>query len=132
MKFFLCFLVLMSVVMFILISHDLFSPRYPGSVASISDASGAVDDGKWIGTCQEQTLNSEVIVFKSPNVGENVGGDFTPSNPARIRLVDTSIKTIAHEASHLVDSLLQKRGITDFEVEAYLQGFYTQCIYNLL
>lgn len=44
----------------------------------------------------------------------------------------TDVDTIAHEVSHLVDDFLKQDNLTDPHYRAYAQGYWTQCVYEIV
>lgn len=85
--------------------------------------------------CADDTMRTNVVVYivetlnKEGDGGMPVGGAFYAHEMA-IVLVDTDINTVAHEVSHLVDWVVQEKGIHDDETRAYLQGYFTECVYQ--
>lgn len=51
---------------------------------------------------------------------------------ATIRLNRTSVDTIAHEVHHMVYDYLLDKGISDPHMYAYAQGYWTQCVYDVV
>lgn len=49
-----------------------------------------------------------------------------------LKLRDTDVDTIAHEVNHLVHSMLRENHITDDHMFAYAQGFWTQCVFDIV
>lgn len=42
------------------------------------------------------------------------------------------IGTVAHEVSHMVDDFMAKRPDIDPHYRAYMQGFWTDCVYQIM
>ena len=42
------------------------------------------------------------------------------------------IDTVAHEVSHMVDTVMESHHISDDHFEAYLQGVYTLCVWQIV
>lgn len=90
------------------------------------------------GVCVDETILASVKVYMVDSLNEPeddaqggiVGGRFYQKEVA-IVLVKTDLNSVAHEVSHLVDWIMFEKGITDDETEAYLQGYFTECVYDL-
>ena len=80
------------------------------------------------GRCSSEIFLDEVEVYVVDGV-EYDGQYFI--DPPTIVLSNTGINTIAHEVSHYVDDLTYVHGISDGETRAYLQGYFTKCVYDL-
>lgn len=99
---------------------DHVSPVFEGLVGRDPD-----------GVRQEPTLSSRVSVYLTKGRGAGIAGVFYRKQSA-IELRDRGLNTVAHEVSHFVDRTLWDRDIDDDETEAYLQGFYTDCVWDLI
>lgn len=85
---------------------------------------------EWIGSCMTGSLHAGFEVFYAPDLGKNIGGR-THTDPLAIFLRNTDIDTVAHEVSHAVDTIVSEKGIQDGETRAYLQGYFTDCVYTI-
>lgn len=43
-----------------------------------------------------------------------------------------SIQTAAHEVHHMVDTMMERYAIDDWHYGAYLQGHFTECVWNII
>jgi hypothetical protein len=59
-------------------------------------------------------------------------GMFYPYPKPTIALGVTDLDTVTHEVSHFVDHVMMQKGIYDDELEAWLQGGWTKCVYDLV
>lgn len=89
------------------------------------------------GACGTKDFEAEVQVYlTSDNLPEGVEGRFTifgGGKPTITILKGTDYtNVIAHEVSHWVDAIVGSKGINDTETRAYLQGYFTQCVTDLI
>ena len=42
------------------------------------------------------------------------------------------VETVAHEVSHMVDSFMIKYNVQDPHFEAYMQGYWTECVMKIM
>ncbi len=114
-----------------------FEPE-PAQVYQVSEAVTELDVNgvTEFGVCQTDSLPAKVKIYKATLLleDEKVMGLFHSDRKsgASVYFVDTGINTVAHEVSHFVDYALARLGINDKETEAYLQGYFTQCVYEKL
>lgn len=80
-----------------------------------------------IGTGNGIDFNVDVIF--EPNM-EPLGRWENDTRTIKLREVD--IDTVAHEVNHLVKDLVKQYGITDPHYEAYAQGFWTKCVWDIV
>ncbi len=64
----------------------------------------------------------------------DLGGNLGSWNPytMTITLSDTSVDTVAHEVHHMTEDMLRKLHIKESHMPAYMQGFFTQCVYGIV
>lgn len=43
-----------------------------------------------------------------------------------------NVQTVAHEVSHMVDTFMEQQPTIDPHYEAYMQGFWTWCVYEIM
>lgn len=93
----------------------------------------------YVGTCETEVFLAKVKVYSTDVLPSGVLGKFYFTNQRRdsgviaVSRGDRDvIDTVAHEVSHFVDHVVGGAGINDTETRAYLQGYYTQCVVNLL
>ena len=84
----------------------------------------------FVGNCISEAMMSSVEVYVVEDAGENIAGRFY-SKQSAIVLVITDLSVVAHEVSHFVDFVVNQKGINDTETRAYLQGYFTNCVYKL-
>lgn len=95
-----------------------------------------------LNVCQSEPYGgtfSEQIKISYPDTIKNEDGSITigqwdsANNVLSLMQPDgLNIQTVAHEVSHLVDTLMIRYAIQDEHYEAYLQGFWTECVYEIL
>lgn len=83
------------------------------------------------GVCRSETFKDEADVYMMPERKTGILGQYI-ANQRAIVLRSKDIDTIAHEVSHLVDSIVATHGINDGESRAYLQGYFTKCVYDTI
>ena len=92
-----------------------------------------IEDKEYVGVCWDNTLSSTVSVYTADLPGDVIGRFIADKNMIIIsKIGGFSVQNIAHEVSHLVDDIIFYKGIRDGETRAYLQGYFTDCIYKLL
>lgn len=69
------------------------------------------------------------IVFE--DLEDDTIGEWRPESQ-EIALEDMTVDTMAHEVSHAVEDILEDHGIQHEHLEAYLQGYLTQCVYDIV
>lgn len=89
-----------------------------------------------LGECDDSMLEASVGVYTIPAFSdEDVLGQFsTPDGVPRItvKLGNVNIDVVSHEVHHFVDASTGAKGIDDGETAAYMQGYFTQCVWDLL
>ncbi len=80
-------------------------------------------------------FNGEVsISYPDYNPEDKVAGRWNP-NTNTIELMQPNgldVKTVAHEVSHMVDTFMEQQPNIDPHYEAYMQGFWTWCVYEIM
>lgn len=92
----------------------------------------------YIGNCYADVFKTGVAIYETTGL-KNSNGQFRSSKEYGYQIILNEksrgryiIGTISHEVSHLVDNMTASLGIEDTETEAYLQGFFTGCIQDLV
>lgn len=89
-----------------------------------------------VGECDDSMLEASVGVYTIQAFDdESVMGQFsTPGGVPRItvKLGNVNIDVVSHEVHHFVDASTGAKGIDDGETAAYMQGYFTQCVWDLL
>lgn len=81
-------------------------------------------------TCKDDLVMASVDVMLVDHFDEEgVLGTFNPMK-GEIIIATTSSNTISHEVSHLVDAIMGTKGMVGTETRAYIQGYFTECIFN--
>lgn len=111
------------------------SPGDPISI-SISTQEEKLDEKDFVGKCESVDMQASVGVYlKVLRPGLN-GQFYTQGgNPIIVLSKVSSISyqnLVSHEVSHFVDALVSAKGINDGETRAYLQGYFTDCVYKLI
>lgn len=88
-----------------------------------------LSEDDYIGKCYSKTMYAGVNIYLTDNIGENTVGRFY-NEEATIVLTNSDIDAVAHEVSHFVDYVIKKKSIHDAETRAYLQGYFTDCVYS--
>lgn len=82
------------------------------------------------GYCVSNTLNTSVTIYRADDLGDATARFYR--DDLAIVFVQGGTSAIAHEVSHFVDYVVHQRGIDDPETRAYLQGYFTECVDNIL
>ena len=118
-------------------AFEVYSYYYPRDTVSISRATEppeplSAPDEFEVGGCTERTFNTSVRIYVLESLGdeETVGRFYTYENAIALKKSHITVSNVAHEVSHLVDQIVYVRGIHDGETRAYLQGYYTNCVWQ--
>lgn len=90
-----------------------------------------------VGECVSTDIHAHLQVYISDKLpATGVEGMFIPSSGS-IVVKETSkslelLEIVAHEVSHFVDAVVRAKNINDGETRAYLQGYFTDCVYKLV
>lgn len=74
------------------------------------------------------------ILYPDYNPADKVAGRWNPASNT-IELMQPnglSVQTVAHEVSHMVDTFMAQQPNIDPHYEAYMQGFWTWCVYEIM
>lgn len=85
----------------------------------------------FVGNCSSNMMYAGVDIYMTDDIGKNIVGRYY-NDEETIVLTTNSIDVVAHEVSHFVDSIVKQKGIHDAETRAYLQGYFTECVYSKL
>lgn len=125
-------------------SPNPFTSIQPMASTSVSQINpDGSEKNVFVGECRADVFYAGVSVFlpKTINGGGTQGmmmmtmGDKSVHNAAIIISKDNKtgyVDVISHEVSHFVDRIIESRGLEGTEVRAYLQGYLTNCVTNLV
>lgn len=103
---------------------------YRVTVPSAEDLNLEFEDGYSSHACIAESLNLMVHVVVVDDIGEEGTYARFYGSPVAIVLEERDLNTVAHEVSHFVDWAMKKKGIRDGEARAYMQGYFTECVYE--
>ena len=84
----------------------------------------------YIGTCKADSMLTSVDVYWTSDFKDGFQGLFN-TELSIIILGSSNISIVTHEVSHFVDYVMYRKGINDGETRAYLQGYFTECVWRL-
>ena len=83
----------------------------------------------YIGACHSEDMIISVGIYLTDYIEEDILGRFYGVNVV-IAVTSDDLKIVAHEVSHLIDYVVKQKNIRDVETRAYLQGYFTDCVYT--
>lgn len=90
----------------------------------------------YVGTCSDMALEASVDVYESNDMSSSTMGFFNSTTDEiavrKTGLEIPEIDIVAHEVSHFVDWITAQKGINDGETRAYLQGYFTECVAEMV
>jgi len=115
------------------------SETIPVTIINEPDFSLVIADGDHnTNTCwfENKTLFNETVtvVYPDQSPDDDVIGRWD-SNTNTMSLMQPGgldVQTVAHEVSHMVDSFMAQQPNIDPHYEAYMQGFWTWCVYSIM
>lgn len=74
------------------------------------------------------------VVYREYNPEDKVAGRWNPNTNTieLMRPVGFNVQTVSHEVSHMVDDFMAQQPTLDPHFEAYMQGFWTWCVYEIM
>lgn len=89
---------------------------------------------QYVGSCRDELIRSTLEIYTSASLPLGIDGVYYNDAFGVVFATSTSIglTVVAHEVSHFVDNIMVKKGIHDGETRAYIQGYFTNCIYEKL
>lgn len=96
--------------------------------APIHVQQGPYKGEKKVATCVSADLKAALEVYTVEEFDEpGILGQFGPRG---IFIKERSVDTVSHEVSHFVDVMVEAKGIHDGETRAYLQGYFSECVWT--
>lgn len=125
-----------------IISKASFEP-YRNDGYEYHDASAWMDHDKNICFSSGDFFDIEVEILYSTDLGADeldntvIGqwqtNELTHKNTIYLRdRAGLNIETVSHEVSHMVDTMMVRYKIEDPHFRAYLQGYWTQCVWKVV
>lgn len=118
--------------------HSEMSPgiKTPSNEPGWSLATTVIDHNANTCSFATQTLFNETVFVTYPDfVAEEklLGRWMADTNTIELRQPNgLTLDIVAHEVSHMVDTFMARYPNVDPHYEAYIQGFWTDCVYQLM
>ena len=130
---FLCVLVLF-------LKNNIYSPHYKIQkdktyVKDVKGVNRIYDESQvdyLLGYCISEVMMVKIEVLLNKDMIAKGKFFYDGNSYVGIALRETNVNIISHEVSHYVDYIVKRKNINDGETRAYLQGYFTQCVYDLV
>jgi len=132
---------LCSLVLFL--KNNIYSPHYKIQkdktyAIDVKDVKGVnriYDESQvdyLLGYCISEVMMIRIEVLLNKDMTAKGKFFYDGNSYVGIALRETNVNIISHEVSHYVDYIVKRKNINDGETRAYLQGYFTQCVYDLV